>query len=119
MKGSVCRSAGLEPSEALEIDRRRAKLTQAQAAALYGVGLTTFRAWAAGERTHDVPVVPVEPLAVHEWCWLQRRRSGLRLVDVSAEIGLGVRWVHKAERGAIPLRSLGPLETFWRRRVVA
>ena len=108
----------LTSGEALELRRRRDDMTQAEAAGLLGVSIGRLRKW-----EHDIargaPRVRLSDLGLSEWCWLMRRRAGLRLVDVSAEIGLAAKWIHRAERGELLDVQIEALAWFWRQRGAA
>lgn len=88
--------------ERLELSRRRLGLTKAQMAEWLGVSIYTYRNW---ERDTEVsqttprPDPQVGELAPGEWCWLQRRRAGLRLRDVAEDMQVPVKWVQRAEYG--------------------
>lgn len=100
--------------EALEISRRRAGLSQAEAAELAGVSLYRYKKWEAGEDL-EAPYPAVEPLEPFEWCRLQRRRRAWSIDELAAESGFAPKWIHRVERGEA--RSARPLEEWWRNRI--
>lgn len=101
--------------ERIELSRRRARVTQAQLAELYEVSVDTVRRWEADELRKGAPVPALGRLAVHELCWLARRRRRVTLRDLSAATGLAVTWLHRAERGDIPPERAGALVAYWRK----
>lgn len=105
----------LTPGEALELSRRRARLTQRQLADSLGVAIDRVRRWERDLCRRGVPSPRVGPLTVYEVCWLVRRRRGVTLRELSAATGLAVTWLHRAERGEIPADRAGALQAYWRR----
>lgn len=103
-------------AEALQLTRRRANLTQRELGASLGVSEGRVRDWETGEREHDCPAVPTRELLPYEWCWLRRRRSGLTLHELSGELKLPVRWIHRAERGELTTEQIEALIGFWETR---
>lgn len=107
--------AELRPCESLELARRRAGLTQQQFADLLGVSPDRVRRW---ENALSCPVpAPRMPQSVvlesHEWVWLQRRRAGITLQELSDQMGLSVSWIARAERGEFPADRIGALAIWW------
>ncbi len=98
--------------EALELSRRRARLTQSELGASLGVSTDRVRAWEHGTRD-DVPTVPEMRLEPFEWCWLMRRRAGVTLQVLSQQLGLALKWVHRAERGELTTEQIGVLIEWW------
>ena len=108
----------MTPGEHLELRRRRDDCTQAEAAGLLGVPVYRFRQWEADQQ-EGAPRLDAGDMALFEWCWLMRRRSGLRLRDVGERLGLSPKWIHRAERGAITDLQLTALAQFWQQRGAA
>lgn len=108
----------IEPTagEHLELTRRRAGLSQRAFADLLGVPVTRLRRW---ERDYvEAPLdVTVDELRPNEWCFLQRKRAGLRLLDVAEDLSVRQTWVHRAERGELRGDQLGALVAYWLRRL--
>lgn len=104
----------LTPGEALELSRRRARLTQTQLADSMGVSPDRVRRWERDGCRLGVPVPKVGPLSIYEVCWLVRRRRGVTLRELSAETRLSVTWLHRAEHGEIPADRAGALPAYWR-----
>ena len=111
----------LSRAEVLRVERRRADLTQAGAAALVGVTVARYKDWECGRvfpdpaRAAPGPAQRAVGLSWPEWCFVQRRRAGLRLVDVGAAMGLSKKWVHRAEVG--DLEDVEALVAWWRQRL--
>ncbi|MEY4534867.1 MAG: hypothetical protein RLZZ246_1185 [Planctomycetota bacterium] len=103
----------LTPGERFELQRRRADMTQAEFAALLGVALNRVRRWEAGLSRRGLPDVHVGQLKAWEWCWLQRRRSGRTLADLSQVLGLSIQWIHRAERGELIPAESSVLVDYW------
>lgn len=108
-------SPDLTIGERIELSRRRARFTQVQLADAYEVSTDTVRRWEADELRKGAPVPAVGKLAVHELCWLARRRRRVTLRELSKATGLAVTWLHRAERGEIPPERAGALVAYWRK----
>lgn len=96
--------------ERLIIERRRAGLTQAEAAGLYGLHPNGYRKReksTKGSRSR-MRLTPAE------WCFLMRRRAGWTLEDTANASGLTIKWIHYAEQGE---RDIEPLVTFWNEQI--
>lgn len=104
----------LTTGERLETSRRRAGLSQRQAAALFG---WPFKGYLRAERDEDpdAPAPPIPTLTAGEECRLARRRAGMTLADLEAASGFKAKWIHRTELGQT--MSPKPLETWWRRRL--
>lgn len=113
MVGRVIATPPVTRAEALQLARRRANLTQSELGASLGVMADRVRQWEKGTRTHDCPAVPAIELRPFEWCWLMRERAGVTLHQLSAQINLAVRWIHRAERGELQTEQIGVLIDWW------
>lgn len=93
--------------EKLRIWRRRANLTQTQAAKRFGVTFQVYREW---EHDLDVskaqPSVQVRGVKSHELATIMRERAGLCQKQLADRIGMSRIWVCKMERGATNDRAL-------------
>jgi DNA-binding XRE family transcriptional regulator len=75
--------------------RRRHGLSQADYAREVGTSRNALR-----ERELDgTPSRGTTALMWHEWCWLQRRRSGVLSKDLARSIGVCPWWLSQMERG--------------------
>jgi transcriptional regulator with XRE-family HTH domain len=109
----------LTKAERLETSRRRAGLTQREAADLLGWPFSTYkRGEKGGLEIQSAYASPrIGELTGAEECRLMRRRAGLTHKELEVETGLRAKWLHRAERGETS--TLEPLLEFWRRRVGA
>jgi len=107
----------LTKAERLEVSRRRAGLTQRQAADLFGWPFSTYKRAEKGELETDGawPAPPVGELTAAEACRVWRRREGLTMLELEGLTGLKAKWIHRAERGETS--SVEALLVFWRRRL--
>ena len=87
-------------AERLLINRRRAGLTQPEAAESWGVSLYQYRRWELG--SDAAPFVAVGWLRHHERCLLMRLRLKVSLRKVARDLGVSRWWVIKMERGDAP-----------------
>jgi transcriptional regulator with XRE-family HTH domain len=98
--------------ERLELSRRRADMTQAAAAYMYGVAPSRYRAWEK-DQGRNPPTAPAADLSPGEWCWLMRRRSGLTLHQVAERSNLEPKWIHRVERRIYDGDRATPLVVWW------
>ena len=96
--------------ERLEIARRRAELTQPEAAGVFGVAVSTYRNWEL-DRIDGPELTGLRELADFEQCLILRRRSEMTLQDIADETGLSRHWLSRAERGLV--RSVDALVQWW------
>lgn len=93
--------------ERLFIERRRTGQSQARAARRYGVSLYQYRQW---ENAEEPPPAgagdSVGELEPHEWCLLERLRSGLPSTKVARAAGCSRWWLTQMERGLKPADRL-------------
>ena len=106
----------LTKAERLEVSRRRADLTQKEAAELLGIPFFRYKRMEKGDLETDgsTPSVPVGALTQAETCRVFRRRAGYTLAELEAETGLKAKWLHRAEVGNT--RNIAALVEFWRAR---
>ena len=105
------KTLALTTGERTRLNRRRAKMQVAEAAALCGVSLQTLRRW----ETDDTGSGD-ETLQPHEWCLVRRERAGFTLKQLSEMTGLGTSWINRAERGLLKPEQVGALVQFWERQ---
>lgn len=98
-KGKL-KASSLTNGERLLIDRRRALLSQKEAADAWSVSLYLYRRWE--DDKSDPPRTSVGRLEKFEVCLLKRRRSGLRVSDLAEKIGVSRWWLTQMERGEAP-----------------
>lgn len=105
-------------AEQLVLHRRRLGMNQDEYAALLSrrQGLKyTWRDVMDAEHGRKnlgpVALVPSKPLP-HEWCFLQRRRRGLRQSEVAVLVGCSRPWLNRMEKG---LEDCEKLVGYWRR----
>lgn len=104
----------LTTGERLEIQRRRDRLTQPEAAERLSVSTHLYRRWER-DLGRRAPIVDVGPLEAREWAWLMRRREGLTRRQLSDLTGLHPQWIHLAENGEG--KNPEPLVEWWERRL--
>lgn len=104
----------LTPGEALVLSRRRADMTQQEAADTFGASFDVYRSWEVGGV--DCPKMQLGFLLLHEQCFVLRRRAGLRIADVARATGLSNAWVGECERGEVPVSD--QLVAWWRGRIL-
>lgn len=92
-------TSDLTLAERVFLYRRRAGLTQAEAAEEAGVSVYQYRALERGEREDPVSV-PLGRLRPHERCVILRRRAGLTIDRFAQLVRLSRWWVVQMERGA-------------------
>lgn len=95
----------LTHGERLIISRRRAGLTQTEAAEEYGVSLYKYRLWEKGESEPPKVAVPGR-LKPYEKCVLARLRNKQTIRELAAELELCRWWVQQMERGQQPCDRL-------------
>jgi len=103
----------LTKAERLEVSRRRAGLTQHEAADLLGWTLDRYK-WAErgeAELQSAWPAPALGGITSAEECRLLRRRAGLTIAGLAAVSGLAARWIHHAEKGN---RDPAALLEYWR-----
>ncbi len=104
---------GYTRAERLQLQRRRAGLTQVEAALLIGEPAHRWKQWETGERTRDLPDVPAPgDVRPREWGYIQRRRVGLLIRELAEQANLPAKWIHRAERGIV--KNCAPLVEWWR-----
>jgi transcriptional regulator with XRE-family HTH domain len=102
----------LTHGERARLNRRRAKLKVAEAAAMCGISTQTLRRW----ETDGADVMTPTSLQTHEWCLVRRERAGFTLGQLSEMTGLGTSWINRAERGILKPEQVGALVQFWERQ---
>lgn len=101
----------LSPGEILYLYRTRREKNQVEMAAYFSCGVDVYRAWEAGVREHDVPILPSEPMPyLSEYCAILRRRYGFTQRELGMRIGKTRVWVNRMERG---LEDCTTLLKFW------
>jgi len=105
----------LTRGERLELSRRRAAITQSQAAHALRVSVDRLRRWERDLAGDGAPLAldAASELRPHERCWLARRRADCTMRSVSAALALSLTWVHRAETGALGADRIGALLAFW------
>lgn len=99
-------------AERLVLHRRRLGMNQDEYAAMQGVGWRDVMDAEHGRKNlGPVALVPSKPLP-HEWCFLQRRRRGLRQSEVAVLVGCSRPWLNRMEKG---LEDCEKLVGYWRR----
>lgn len=93
----MLRTSDLEPHERLLVWRRRADMTQAQAATYFDMTPWTYRMAEKGEGV--APKVNLGKLELHEAAVVIRRRNGMTRNRLSKELGLSPWWITLMERG--------------------
>jgi hypothetical protein len=82
--------------ERLETSRRRAGISQREAAALIGLPFKRYIR-AEHDEIDDAPAPPIELLSLGEECHITRRRAGFTLQDAERLSGFKAKWIHRAE----------------------
>lgn len=103
----------LTAGERLELVRRRARWTQAEAADHYGVTTYIYRRWEQDRHRTPTWIDLWSPARDYELCYVRRRRAGLTLHDLGERMGLSHKWIHRAERGEV--RDVSALVLWWER----
>jgi transcriptional regulator with XRE-family HTH domain len=88
--------------EKIILHRRRRGELQGEAAKRLKVSKARYQRWELG--LEDVPAKAVPalgPLKKHEKCFLERKRRGLTIEQVSLKIGFCKMWVNKMELGTL------------------
>ena len=100
----------LTVGERLEISRRRANLTQRQAADLFG---WAFGRYVKAEKglNDEEPAPTIRTLHPGEECRIARRRAGMTLKELEAFSGFKAKWIHRVELGQT--RTAQPLTNYW------
>lgn len=95
----------LTPSETLVLWRRRAGLSQFDAAEHYGITVHQYRRWES-----PVGATPraknLGQLKDHEKCYIMRRRSDKTQDDIAADLQLSRLWIIEMEKGVVPADRL-------------
>ena len=99
----------LTVGERLEISRRRSKLTQKEAAELFGWSFSRYVKAEHGLAEEAAP--SINDLTPGEQCRILRRRCGLSLKELEQFSGFKAKWIHRAETGQT--RTAEPLVNFW------
>ena len=100
----------LTHAERLTIHRRRLGMSQRQMAKRHGVSLYCYRGAEAGE-VAGIPVPSLGQIEPFEKCFVLRLRSGQRLAEVAADMGVSINWLSAMERGKQPAEEL---VSYWR-----
>lgn len=104
----------LTPGERLELQRRRERLTQAEAAERHGVTTYVYRRWEQDRHRSPQPIYSLEGgPRDYEWCYIMRKRAGLTLHHLGEYMSLSHKWIHRAERGEV--RDVSALVLWWER----
>lgn len=107
---AAMQSSDLSAGETLIIDRRRRGESQADAARRHRVSSYRYRRW-EDDDDPDAPRVELETIEEYEAFHVLRRRAGMLIEDLAAEIGCSRWWVTQMERGQAPC---GRLKDYWR-----
>lgn len=95
----------LTRGEILVIRRRRANVSQTDAAIRWGVGRKLYSKWELDEiQGPDVDLV--EPLEAWERAFIHRRRAGMSRATLARALGLSEFWITQMERGREPCDRL-------------
>ena len=101
----------LTRSEKLFIERHRFRWNQQDYATLYGVPLGVYQAWERGAvPQRQVPYTTLGHLTEAENCVILRRRAGLQVQELAAEVGVTPWYVRLMERGDAKIDRLAG---FW------
>jgi DNA-binding transcriptional regulator YiaG len=92
--------------ESLLIWRRRAGLTQVQAAEVYGVSVDTYGDWETDARKANQPRRVLGQLKAHEASVIMRRRANLTQQQLAARLACSPLWVVRMEGGKAPADRL-------------
>lgn len=98
------RTSDLTAGERWLIERRRMDMSQAEAAQDAGISMYEQLQRESDEGKTGGP--SLGPLAVHEQCFLLRRRTGLKASEVAKKIGVSRYWLSRMERGTAPVDTL-------------
>lgn len=109
--GPLLTPGDLTPGEALELSRRRSGASQADVAAVLGVGVNRYREWELDERPG--PLLQLSGLTLPEQCYVLRRREGWTLQDLAGRMRMTRFWLSRAECGTV---AVDLLVDFWTRR---
>lgn len=99
----LIRTNDLTAGERVLIKRRRRNLSQAEAAQAENMSLHD---WLQMENDESTGGPAIGPLAVHEQCFMLRRRAGLTAAAVAKTIGVSRYWLSRMERGTAPVDTL-------------
>ncbi len=91
----------LTKGEALEVVRRRRRMTQDEMADTLGVTVHRYRRWEHDRGLRSAPRLDPGDLDPPEWCFVARRRSKLTMLEVAMLTGFPVGWLQRAERGEV------------------
>jgi len=95
----------LTQGEILVIRRRRADISQTEAATRWSVGRKLYSKWELDE-VKGPTVDLVTPLELHERCFIKRRRAGKSRAEIARAVGVSEFWVTEMERGRRPCDRL-------------
>lgn len=93
------RVSELTPGEKVFLARRRASMTQQEAARRHRVSLYTYRKWEKDEEKPEVSLPNLRSLELFEKCLIKRRRSGYDAIEIAAEMGICKWWMTQMEQG--------------------
>jgi transcriptional regulator with XRE-family HTH domain len=97
--------------ERLRTVRRREGLTQANAAAAYGMPLGAYKMAERDQpQAWSIPAPVLRTLRTYEACLILRKRLGLTLDQLSDEMGISKWWLCLMEQGKAPV---GRLSSYW------
>jgi len=105
------RASDLTRGEKLQANRRRSGATQREEADARGVPYVMYRRWESDEG--DPPNESLGDLKDHEVCYVLRRRAGLSLSQVAAQVGCSRWWACQMETGRA---SSDKLIQYWKAR---
>lgn len=111
-------ASALTIGERLLIDQRRAGVTRAEAAELWGVTLYRYALWEEnrGDDMPEAAAIPLGRLEFREHALIMRRRSRMTLKAMGRELGCSSWWVSQMETGKV---SDALLREFWAGRAGA
>lgn len=100
----------LEAHERLLINRRKAEMTQVQAAEFWDVTPWVYRQWESGADTNNIPTPGIGRITPVEACVVMRTRLGYSRKRLASLLGISPWWLTQMERGRIAATRL---VNFW------
>jgi len=97
-------ASDLTRGERLMVDRRRRGLSQVEMSTFLKVGLRQYRKWERDEE--DAPNKGVGKLALHERCYMARRRASVERQQLAKRMKCSRLWITLMETGRAPVEAL-------------
>lgn len=92
--------------ERLLLARKRAGLTQSQAAAQHNVSPKRYGLWERDQVKAPFAAFIKKPIRGHELCMIRRRRSNLTQGALARDLGCSRWWLNRMEQGKAPVHQL-------------